>query len=193
MPLSSLKTPHHYPTPWGRANPRPHFFAPGGAQNAANAWKNLCWSWARGRARHPALFLGSSVVEQPAVNRLVAGSIPARGAIFPRVFTETYGLFSRAHLRTIRHRVRSRTLLRAPFQKIWATDTGAKSIRCTVRLRAGAPAPGVIRFAGWAMTAGPGAYQTPAPFSFLGRAYAFTLQGPHGSPLFRFPGIYRRE
>ena len=28
-----------------------------------------------------ALFLGSSVVEQPAVNRLVAGSNPARGAI----------------------------------------------------------------------------------------------------------------
>jgi hypothetical protein len=27
-----------------------------------------------------ALFLGSSVVEQPAVNRLVAGSNPARGA-----------------------------------------------------------------------------------------------------------------
>lgn len=29
------------------------------------------------------LFLGSSVVEQPAVNRLVAGSNPARGAILP--------------------------------------------------------------------------------------------------------------
>lgn len=28
-------------------------------------------------------FPGSSVVEQPAVNRLVAGSNPARGAIFP--------------------------------------------------------------------------------------------------------------
>jgi hypothetical protein len=82
MPVSSLKTPHHYPTPWGRANPRPHFFVPGTAQNAANAWENLCWPWGWGRARHPALFLGSSVVEQPAVNRLVAGSIPARGAIY---------------------------------------------------------------------------------------------------------------
>ncbi len=28
------------------------------------------------------MFLGSSVVEQAAVNRLVAGSNPARGAIF---------------------------------------------------------------------------------------------------------------
>jgi hypothetical protein len=32
------------------------------------------------RARAAALFPGSSVVEQPAVNRLVAGSNPARGA-----------------------------------------------------------------------------------------------------------------
>src|SRR5690606_183272 len=30
------------------------------------------------------MFPGSSVVEQPAVNRLVAGSNPARGAIFPK-------------------------------------------------------------------------------------------------------------
>src|SRR5690348_8654580 len=26
MAMSSLKTPHHYPTPWGRAHTRPHFF-----------------------------------------------------------------------------------------------------------------------------------------------------------------------
>src|SRR5689334_1490843 len=32
------------------------------------------------------LFPGSSVVEQPAVNRLVAGSNPARGATFLRIF-----------------------------------------------------------------------------------------------------------
>ena len=37
------------------------------------------------------MFLGSSAVEQPAVNRLVAGSNPARGAIF---FKGLAGLFS---------------------------------------------------------------------------------------------------
>src|SRR5579872_1973151 len=84
MPMSSLKTPHHYPTPWGRAHTRPHFFVPRDARNAANSWENFHWSWWLGRARHPDLFLGSSVVEQPAVNRLVAGSIPARGAIISK-------------------------------------------------------------------------------------------------------------
>ncbi len=39
--------------------------------------KGLCY---RPVAEAPALFPGSSVVEQPAVNRLVAGSNPARGA-----------------------------------------------------------------------------------------------------------------
>jgi hypothetical protein len=38
----------------------------------------LCYSAAIAEA--PAVFPGSSVVEQPAVNRLVAGSNPARGA-----------------------------------------------------------------------------------------------------------------
>lgn len=41
--------------------------------------RGLCYTPLRRRTR-PALFLGSSVVEQPAVNRLVAGSNPARGA-----------------------------------------------------------------------------------------------------------------
>src|SRR5258708_724647 len=36
-----------------------------------------------------ALFLGSSVVEQPAVNRLVAGSNPARGAKPPPILVGT--------------------------------------------------------------------------------------------------------
>ena len=90
MAMSSLKTPHHYPTPWGRAHTRPHFFAPCGAKNAANPLENFHWSWVFGRARHRVLFLGSSVVEQPAVNRLVAGSIPARGAIlFQRLVVKT--------------------------------------------------------------------------------------------------------
>jgi hypothetical protein len=38
-----------------------------------------------------ALFLGSSVVEQPAVNRLVAGSNPARGAKYFKYLDRTFG------------------------------------------------------------------------------------------------------
>jgi hypothetical protein len=38
----------------------------------------LLYAWAR--TEHVTLFPGSSAVEQPAVNRLVAGSNPARGA-----------------------------------------------------------------------------------------------------------------
>src|SRR6185312_1467036 len=80
MPPSSLKTPHHYPTPWGRAQHPASFFRAARADWRAKAGTNFRWFCQRGRARHPVLFLGSSVVEQPAVNRLVAGSIPARGA-----------------------------------------------------------------------------------------------------------------
>jgi hypothetical protein len=46
-----------------------------------------------------ALFLGSSVVEQPAVNRLVAGSNPARGAKYLNRLTETAELDWRRRLR----------------------------------------------------------------------------------------------
>ena len=81
MRSSSLKTPHHYPTPWGRANTRPHFFVRFWRRNPFAARRNFRWPCPIRRARHRVLFLGSSVVEQPAVNRLVAGSIPARGAI----------------------------------------------------------------------------------------------------------------
>src|ERR1700744_5116957 len=74
-----LKTPHHYPTPWGRAYPRPFFLAQFlfvfGTQNCCGAARRLALDSAP-------LIRGSSVVEQPAVNRLVVGSNPTRGASF---------------------------------------------------------------------------------------------------------------
>ena len=51
--------------------------------------------FAIGTATREPLFPGSSVVEQPAVNRLVAGSNPARGATFLLPCTLTFDLLIR--------------------------------------------------------------------------------------------------
>ena len=85
-----LKTPHHYPTPWGRAK-HPASFYSGGISlpfsgELACAVRGIVWGFPsqgrRVRHRLPNVFLGSSAVEHPTVNRMVAGSNPARGAIF---------------------------------------------------------------------------------------------------------------
>src|SRR3954468_11439565 len=44
--------------------------------------------YAAARERLVRLFLGSSAVEHPTVNRMVAGSNPARGAKFNRIFND---------------------------------------------------------------------------------------------------------
>src|SRR5580700_496003 len=93
MASSSLKTPHHYPTPWGRANPRPLFLSFGREIWQGKPRKleeNFRWSCQTRRARHRVLFLGSSVVEQSAVNRLVGGSSPSRGATHSKQLRENW-------------------------------------------------------------------------------------------------------
>jgi hypothetical protein len=44
-------------------------------------------------ARSAGLFPGSSVVEQPAVNRLVAGSNPARGATIKQRLSDRFEIY----------------------------------------------------------------------------------------------------
>src|SRR5260221_324488 len=77
----ALKTLHHYPTPWGRAN-HPASFSLGRGNAHFPSEKPFVWPPPKRQDRHRvhAMVLGSSAVEQPAVNRLVVGSNPTRGA-----------------------------------------------------------------------------------------------------------------
>ena len=92
--MSSLGDTPPYPTPSGALHGAPFFlFAtpaeaslrgePGGERRGIRIWP---FPAVGDPARSPPsqrLFLGSSAVEQPAVNRLVVGSNPTRGAIAP--------------------------------------------------------------------------------------------------------------
>ena len=86
-----LEDTHHYPTPWGRDQTRPLFFGlipPNARGKPRKLGENFFWSCQTRRARHRVLFLGSSVVEQSAVNRLVGGSSPSRGATFSKIYAK---------------------------------------------------------------------------------------------------------
>jgi hypothetical protein len=63
--------------------------------SAPSAWRfafHVPFVIAAHRKALSAMFPGSSVVEQPAVNRLVAGSNPARGAKYFKQLAQDFGI-----------------------------------------------------------------------------------------------------